>query len=573
MLTLLLGQARTGSPANDVRPLQFVVNPSDYGQPVLHRFSVRDLTLSPDGSEVVFLSAGGISRRPLASLSIHQIPDTRNATGPFISPDGRRVGYHALGEIRKVDLPDGKSAAVAKVSGVFRGATWTSRNTIIFAVEGGGGLRQVSADAGGESRAVTSAQSLEGEHWFPVAVPQTDTVLFTIVRASLADTDVARVDLSNGNVTVLIRGASQAEYSAGHLLFLASNQLYAVPYDAARGVITGERFAINAEFGAGPRGVANFATAPDGTLVYEAQGQWPHRELVWVDRTGKETPTGAPPRPYLFLSLSPDASRVALDVRDGDNDIWVWEFGRRVLSRLTSGPTPEQLPLWSRDGQSIVYSSTQADVPNLWSLRADGGGQPQQLTTGRTLKFADDFSPDGVHLLFRESSQAAVVTTRVLTLTDRSIGETAVANALTRTMNARLSPDGRWVAYQSSESGRNEVYVRPYPDTAGGRWQLSTEGGTQPHWARSGRELFYIALDGGLMSLAIQLTPTLVAARPTRLLTQVYHTDPVGRSYEPSPDGQRFLMIKSVPGVLDDGLMVGALAVVQRWRMLVAPAR
>jgi serine/threonine-protein kinase len=313
-------------------------------------------------------------------------------------------------------------------------------------------------------------------------------------------------------------------------------------------------------------GAANYGVSRFGTLVYVPAGTPAPRSLVWVDRQGKETPISAPARVYDEPRLSPDGTRVAITTLDQENDIYVWDLAREGLTRLTFGPTFEAHAVWTSDGQRIVHSSTRtgaAGVSNLFAQAADGSGGVERLTTGRNFQRPSFIAPDGTGILgFEQSPTTAgdIVWFRLGNPASRSVSDPASdssstqVEALIRTpfteSNPEISPDGRYLAYQSNESGPFEIYVRPFPKVNDGRWQVSTAGGTSPLWAKDGRELFYLDLANRLTAAPVQTSGArFVAGNPARVLDAAYaDTSVYERAYDASPDGQRFLMMKELAG-------------------------
>ena len=307
-------------------------------------------------------------------------------------------------------------------------------------------------------------------------------------------------------------------------------------------------------------GAAQFGMSRTGALVFipggfaSLAGAGAARSLVWVNRRGAEEPINAPPRAYFALRLSPEGARIALDTRDQDTDIWVWDLAHRTLTRVTFDPSNDVFPIWTPDGLRIVFSSPRGgSAPNLFWQPADGTGMAERLTSSTAAQYANAFSPDGTRLLLQDGgnvgSAEATAAFDISMLSMRGKGKPAPLIQTTFTnRNADVSSDGRWIAYESNDSGQFQIYVQPFPNVSGGRWQISTAGGTKPLWARSGRELFYVDGSGVLMAVPVQTTAAFSAGNPTKLIEAKYfHGVQQSRSYDVSRDGQRFLMIKDAP--------------------------
>jgi serine/threonine-protein kinase len=302
----------------------------------------------------------------------------------------------------------------------------------------------------------------------------------------------------------------------------------------------------------------------------------PARTLVWVDRQGREEPVqGAPARAYTYPRLSPDGARLALDVRDQENDIWMWDFTRETLTRVTFDPGQDRAPLWMPDGRHIVFSSQAGvnlrgtGVGRLFWRATDGTGAAEPLERGDSvplLKLPSSVSPDGTTIVtWGPSSSLIEFDVIKFTLNDRHV-EPLVQTSFSE-RNGDVSPDGRWLAYESNASGRFEIYVRPFPGTSGGQWQVSTAGGVEPVWARNGQELFYIAADRSLTSVRVDRGATWAAGAPRKIVNgQAFFGEAFnnpGRTYDVSPDGKRFLMIKDA--VPDQAAASVSIVVVQNW--------
>jgi Tol biopolymer transport system component len=362
---------------------------------------------------------------------------------------------------------------------------------------------------------------------------------------------LAVLDLSTGTQKILMRGGSQAQYvSSGHLVYVAADTLRAVAFDLSRLETIGTGISVVSPVVTLSNGTAEFDIARDGTLVYAAGGPAtaPARTLVWVDRQGhEETITAAPARPYLYPRLSPDGGRIAVEIRDQENDVWVWNLARQTLTRITSDPGVDQAPVWTPDGLRLVFTGQQGGgVGSLFWQAADGTGTAERLTNSPNYQRPSAVSSDGTRVLFWEAAPKTATDVMMLTLDkDRRVQPLIQGPLVDR--NPELSPDGQWLAYESNDAGQPQVFVRPFPDVNKGKIQISTVGGVQPLWARNGQELFYIALDGALMSVPVERGTTWAAGTPTKVIDVPYYRGGGGndsRMYDVSPDGKRFLMIK-----------------------------
>jgi serine/threonine-protein kinase len=293
------------------------------------------------------------------------------------------------------------------------------------------------------------------------------------------------------------------------------------------------------------------------------------RTLVWVNRDGREEPLTAPQRPYSIPRVSPDGTQVAVDVRDAENDIWVWSLERATLTRLTFDPLFDRFPVWYSDSRRIAFSSQRGGSRGdlFWQM-ADGTGQAELLAKGKdnSQVFPTSFSPDGTRLLVHGDPNGTQVDD--IGIVSLGGGADKAVTPLLATMfeeeNADVSPDGRWLAYESDESGQLEVYVRPFPKVDAGRWQVSTGGGTQPAWARSGRELFYRSGDA-VLSVPVETSASFVARNPVVLFKGQYAPTLGGRNYDVSPDGRRFLMLKVAAAGASAQTPPARFTVVENW--------
>jgi Tol biopolymer transport system component len=314
-----------------------------------------------------------------------------------------------------------------------------------------------------------------------------------------------------------------------------------------------------------PGGSVDALVAADGTLAYVhglgvGSGGGP-RTPVWVDRQGRETPIATPPRAYVYVKVSPDGGRVALYAADQDADLWVWDVARLTLTRLTFTPGLDIYPVWSPDGRRLIFASEREGSRNLFWQAADGTGAVERLTRSPNQQNATAVSPDGIRLIFTETAQGTGEDVMQVELTGTH-SVTPVVQSPFAERNGTVSPDGRWLAYEANDSGQFEIYVRPYPAVSSGRWQVSTGGGTRPLWSPSGQELFYVSPAGAIVRVGVERGTSWAATMPAVIVKEGYMTSLQsvypGRTYDVSPDGQRFLVLKpsSDPTALPPQLVV-----------------
>ena len=483
--------------------------------------------------------------RSLDSFDSAPIFGTEGAESPFFSPDGLTVGFFAEGKMRKVSVSGGAPSVIA-VAGAVRGGSWGPDGTIVFAPSITGSLFRVSADGGAvKPLTVVDRKNKEFGHRWPEILPGGKAVLFTIWTGGNFDSArIALISLVTGQKRVLVDGGYYARYvPPGYLVYARAGEVLAVPFDLDRLEVRGRPVPIlksvmtNLSFG-----TAEFASADDGTLVYLPGGsQVGDRTLAWVDRKGVHQSLPAPPGGYLTPRISPDGKLVAISLLGNNLGMWVYDLGRGTLTRLTSeGVIP--FPVWSHDGRQLVYSGTLDDRLNLYRMNADGGGVAERLTTNEDAQWPGSWSADGQVLAFTEAAPETGYDLMTLRLHGDHQTQVFLQTA-SNEYGPNFSPDDHWLAYGSDESGRQEIYVRPFPGP-GGKWQISTEGGVEPVWARDGRELFYRNGDK-MMAAAIQTAPTLIAGKPRMLFEQHFEKSifPFEANYDVSPDGKRFLLV------------------------------
>jgi serine/threonine-protein kinase len=468
----------------------------------------------------------------------------------------------------KVSLSGGRPVRIGELkSAGQRGESWSPDNNIIVGGNQRGLLRIPST--GGEAQVLVEPEG-NRQYWYPQVLPGGGAVLFTLSRASARDAGgVFALNLATGKTQMVIPDAVAGRYMpTGHLVFLRGGDLWAVRFDPRQLQTSGEPVVVEQGIRVEGGGAVQFALADDGTLAYipGAQTDSP-RKLVWVDRAGKEEPLAAPERVYQHPRISPDGLKVAVDAVDQEGDIWIWNLMGQTLTRLTFDREFEGSPVWWPDGGSLIFASGLAGATNIFRQAADGTGSMQRITEGETGKVPTAVAPGGTEILFRDITPDTGVDLGRLRISPASPQAVNTPTPLVRTTfserNAEVSPGGQWLAYESDESGRLEIYVRPFPDVNGGRWQVSTNGGRMPLWSRDGKELFYVSLDGvagalgdravetgaaTMMVSRVQAGPTWVAASPVQLFraNYVFATGANTRTFDIAPDGKRFLMIKDI---------------------------
>jgi serine/threonine-protein kinase len=515
------------------------------------RLAVLDqpaVALSPDGTHLAYVAIQGSTQqlylRAMDSSTPRPIPGTEGAVNPFFSPDGQWLGFFARGKLKKVSVSGGSTQTLGDA--LFpRGASWGGQGMIVFAPASASILQQVS-EAGGVPQTLTHLDKAEVSHRWPEFLPGGKALLFNTAATNFnwTNAQLAVESIGTGERRNLLTAATQPRYaSSGHLIFAQGGSLMAVPFDPQRIEVTGVAVpVVEAVLQSTTSGGAQYSISTTGALVYVPGGaQTDQRRLVWVNRKGTEQPVAAPARAYLFPRLSPEGSRVTAAITGQDTQIWLYDLARETLTRVTFEGNVNLNAVWTPDGKRIAFNSSKEGPLSLFWQRADGSGGLERLTTSQYPHVPMSWSPDGQLLAFVEVNPTTGYDIWVLRLSDRK------AQPFLRTpfneSTPRFSPDGRWLAYVSDESGRYEVYVQPYPGP-GGKWQISTEGGTEPTWNPNGRELFFRNGDK-MMAVSTAAQSGFTASKPRVLFEGEYVPSPAtATNYSVSPDGQRFLMLK-----------------------------
>ncbi len=514
-----------------------------------------NIAVSPDGRRLVYVGPGeGGARlwlRELDKLRPTPIPGTEGAVSPFFAPDGRHLGFIRNGRTVRVLSLDGGPPLTLSDSINSTAGDWGTDGYIYIEVDSG--LARIRATGGPiEPIYSYSAERREiGTEW-PNVLPGGKGLIFRVRRAGQPSTefDIFGMKLPRGEARPLIRGIYARYSPSGHLLVVtADGKLLAVPFDPDKIALTGAAVAILEGLRSGPFEL-NMAVASNGTFVYATGGSSASTRAFWVDRAGTASPVDPswdPQGTLNSLALSADGKTIAVGVgRVGTEDVWVKQLPAGPFSRITFGDTPHFRPSWTADGRSLIYITdvgTGAGLPSM--SRADGTGPPQTLRPPG-INFGQAFqSREGRWLLLRRSLNE----TGGGDIFAMKMGDTALISLLTsaaRETAPALSPDGRWLAYSSDESGTSEIYVRPFPDVGSGRWQVSLNGGTAPQWARSGRELFYINGRQEMVSARVRPGRTFDVDQPEVLFQAgSYILSGSYALYDVSSDDKRFVMARS----------------------------
>jgi eukaryotic-like serine/threonine-protein kinase len=510
--------------------------------------------ISPDGRQIVFTATDArgtlLWLRPLDSLDARPLAGTEGAELPFWSPDSRSIAFFAHGKLLRMDLDGGPPQAIAESASLPLGGAW-SRDGVIAFTPRVGSLYRVPA-SGGEGTAITQAGHVEV---FPSFLP--DGRHFLFARASgPGQGDEYAGSLASKDAKLILPGALTAAYAPpGYLLFLRGRTLMAQPFDLRALSVSGDPSAI-------ADGVEDFSVSGTGTLVYTF-GLAGMTHLVWVDRAGKQISEAAPPGEYDNMQLSPDGKRVAFDgTNSGNMSIWIRDLERGIQSRLTFQRS--NVPQWSPDGSTLVFAWIgigSAEIIDLGERPANMSEAEKVLAklSAPPIMFPSDWSSDGRYLVYYRTDTNSKSQLWVLPM----FGDRKPFPFLRSEFDqseGQVSPDGKWIAYVSDESGAPQICVTSFP-TPSGIQQISTAGGTQPRWRRDGKELFYLALDDELMAVAVRTGGTFGADSPRALFETRLPVSDLRQAYSVSPDGQRFLL--TVPMETASPSMT----LVQNWQM------
>jgi len=534
-------------------------------------FAANDLALSPDGQILAMVAYSAQANNyvlwtyQVGGRQTNSLVGTQGASYPFWSPDGKFIGFFADGKLKKVDASGGQIHVLCDAPNG-RGGTWNRDGVIVFTPDALLGLFRVSSWGGSPVEMTKPDRSrFEASHRWPVFLPDGKHFLYLASNFSgqLEYNAIFLGALDSQERRLLVNTSANAAYAEpGYLLYLRDNTLVAQPFDRRHYVLSGEPHALNDDVLYTPLvDRAVFSVSGGAVLVTQTGKGAALSQLMWFDRSGKPTGTVGVPGSYNNVRLSPDGRRIATDQTDTDGrniDIWVHESVRGTVTRLTFDPSLDEAPIWSPDGKQILFTSNRKQLGFHFYLKnADGSGFEEEAADfgPGLLANAWDWSRDGKNALFRKGIELWY-----FSWSERVAKPLLQAKWTVR--NAQFSPEGRWVAYASNETGSMEIYVSAFP-TANGKWQVSSAGGQEPRWRQDGKELFYLSAEGKMMAVKVKTGASFEADSPVALF-QTHRRQPVSAqdffSYDVSGDGQRFLIATRV-----DEANAAPLSVLLNW--------
>jgi Tol biopolymer transport system component/tRNA A-37 threonylcarbamoyl transferase component Bud32 len=542
----------------DAQTMRFFVSPPEAWtvarQPAPSGAWPNPLSVSPDGHRIAFVATSTDGKsvlwvRSLDTLAAQALLGTDGALSPFWSPDSRFLGFFAGGKLKKIEVSGGPPIALCDAADALGGA-WSPDGVIVFAPRNPLALQKVSASGGVPTAATVLGPGEMGQRR-PFFLPDGRHLLYYALTSGGAGSGsiyLASLD-SNERKLLLNSDAGNVLYSQGHLLFLRETTLMAQPFDTRRLILTGEAFPIAEQIlrstTTPPYGV--FSASDNGVLAYQTGTAAGNSQLVWFDRTGKQIGVLGDSAVYSDLELSPDGKRASISISDGKQaDIWVYDVARGLRTRFTFDPANEWESIWSSDGSRIVFNSNRKGRYDLYQKASSGAGTEEVLLEDNLDKLPVSWSPDGRFILYVTGANTPRTGNDLFVLP--LSGDRKSVPFLNTQFNEGLgqfSPDGRWVVYASNEAGRFEVYVAPFPGP-GGKWQISTGGGSWPRWRRDGAEIFYIGPDNKLMAAAVNSKGSNFDVGAVKPLFETHAVTAFRYSYAVSADGQRFL-INTVP--------------------------
>jgi serine/threonine protein kinase/Tol biopolymer transport system component len=525
------------------------------------QFVPGGLTISPDGSSVVYgATRKGVAmlyRRTIDQLEPVPIRGTEGADFPFFAPDGKWIGFFADNSLKKVPVDGGPATTICQ-AGFRIGANWGRNGTIVFASASSPDLMEVPETGGVPKPVVRAAELGNVQLRWPHILPDGRSVLFSIQQSTNVDTArIAVHSFDSGKSQILLEGTNPVYAETGHLLFARGRSMWAVSFDPRRMTTAGSPAPVMEGIQVNSGGMALFAVAANGSMVSLPGVAGAQQTVKWITREGVAQPLIDRPQTYdpATPRLSPDGNSLAIAIDDGTgySAVWIYDIARRALSRVTFDKGQQSFPVWTPDGQRIVFHANPASgklTQNLFWTRADGGGVPEQLTQSDNVQYPTSVSPDGKFLVFHELDPQTKADLWVLPLGGDRKPQLFLRTPFAES-DAVFSPDGRWIAYRSDETGRNEIFVRAFPGP-GGKWQVSSDAGdtnitstsATPSWRADGKELFFTTGSFGqtMMAVPVDLSGTFKAELPHVLFTTQGPIAPAPRAV--NRDGTRFVGVQ-----------------------------
>jgi Tol biopolymer transport system component len=522
------------------------------------------LALSPDGHYLAFVALTEGTRslwlRTLDSEVVKNLPGTEDAAYPFWSPDSRNIAFFAGGMLKKIDVAGGSPQTICDAP-VGRGGSWGPDGRILVGPNIKSGLYMVSAAGGRLTQVTDPPKPTSYGHRWPFFLPDGEHFLFSIFGDGLY-----AGSLKSKDHQLLVSGASNGAYADGYVFYVKEGTLFGQRFDPKRFQVSEQPITISSGMGNfNGRSYGVFSISQNGVLAYRT-GEI-RAQLTWFDRSGKQLGTVGPPDYFTEFDLSADNERLVSSrgTLAGSSDIWILDLARGNLSPLTHRGGSTGSASWSPDGKSIVFTSDHNGRTDVFQTDLSGAGEEKLLYESDGDKYVDDWSRDGKFVLFEEEPPDGKSDLWVMPMTADHKPFPYLQSSFIKA-HARFSPDGRWVAYGSNESGTSEIYVESFP-AGHGKWKLSNQGGDQSYWSRNGKELFYISLDRKLMAVPVRIGAAFEAGVPKALFqTHVpYLTVADERNnFLPSHDGQRFLVNN-----IDEQAGLRPITVVVNWKALV----
>ncbi len=513
-------------------------------------FAANDIALSPDGRTGALVGYWDQANTyvlwtyEVGGRGMHTVQGTEGASHPFWSPDGRSIGFFADGKLKKVAVSSGRSPQVLCDAPNGRGGTWNKDGVILFSPHVDGGVYRISS-AGGLPTVVTKPDASVSSHRWPSFLPDGRHFLYLAANfgGEFEKNAVFVGSLDSQETRFVVSASSNAAYAdPGYLLYVRDNALVAQRFDPRTYTLSGEPRTISDEVQYFPQtDLALFGAAANQTLIVQTGKGADKSQFLWFDRSGKQVAAVGPPGLFANPAVSPDGRRVAFEQTDRDGrhvDIWIHELASDGVARLTFGPGLNELPVWSPDGKQVVFGGLRKSSWGLLDKKADGSGSERVIGDPiPSVQGPCDWSRDGKYLLSFKTGELWY-----LSISDRQPKPLLQGNWAVR--NAQFSPDGKWMAYSSNQTGNSEIYVSPFPN-GDSKWQVSRGGGQEPRWRRDGKELFYLSTEGKMMAVSVRTGDNFEAGSPMTLF-QAHLRQPISVldrvSYDVTADGQKFLI-------------------------------